>query len=151
MASVYETVLATVLTNLQTALTPLGFPNSRVVRRPRPSYVKELDTLPLVMVCGGKDDIAGRNTNDNVWIDYQVYVVVLASNALIKIDSPVMRDLREVIRNTLFKHYLPGYSPPVFFCAYDSEPVYDLSQLRMQFDASAQLFTYRTSETQEQS
>lgn len=149
MSAAYYTLVQRAVKSIIQSLP--GFAGIPVKRRKR-AYIdiQRGDVLPMVTISPTKEDVAKLYMPDGIWIDYPVLIVTYQTlGATLESEAELdwMFDRRQELRQALFETSLPG-APSIFDCNYVSHPVFDTGGLDQLFDISAQLFTFRSNETQ---
>lgn len=118
-----------------------------IVIRKRPILLQE-DSLPLVIVSPGKENIGDEAFGNIVEYLYSVEVTIIqAGNRVYEADVATLFDLRENIRNQLFQPLLSG-AASVYDCQLETNPAFEVvSGQASNYDISGMVITYKSVET----
>lgn len=116
-----------------------------VVIRKRVVWLKN-DPARLIVVAPGAETLVDRQTDDNLFFRFPLYVGVITQESQQYEDATLwVVEARATIRAALLKQ------KPIdaaHLCEYDSQPAYPLdATFAAGYDASLQLFSYHASET----
>lgn len=130
-----------------------GFTGVTIRRQKRPFFSADHGhTLPFCSVVpqAEKPALLVQKVK-GILVDYPVLVVLLQTRgATVESEAELdwQTDRRQELMEALWQSTLAG-AAQVMDCSYDPHPVFDLGGLDRHFDVSAQLFTFRNSQTRD--
>lgn len=148
--SIYWDILQAVHRRLIT-LAPDRLSPAQIHIRKRPAFIREHDSLPLLLVCPEAEREDEHQFGATLFVDYPVIVALLDESALVLADPSWQLARRQEIRRRLHQVLLSDASTVFDVVSYEPSPLFDLGGLDAAFDVSLQRFVYRSHEQREES
>lgn len=143
MSALYYDILAGTK-NVIDGLSLTGSPSVRLRKRP---HVTRVDTLPLIVVSPGFENVVDEYTDNTQNTEYPVFVtMILAGDGALEVGLGTMLTYREEIRKALHKTSLSGVSAVIDARVWVNK-AFDPALFGVNYDASQVIVFFKATES----